>query len=281
MSYIYVISSCKKNESKINRLDWGAGGGHLPVTEQYQRLSDYRGSEYTWGTTPVSSKRPDAGSPHSGRWRSRWQRVASGWHGNRRSPAISRSRLFWRPFQVRPSYYFAKLRRLCFYTCLSVHWGGGSASVHAGIPPPPGANTPQQMATAADGMHPTGMHSCYLLEPPPPMKWPWNARFYCMYGYSYWRESKSDIASRSILRKSNSLFTSSNDKGQRKFSLLHFYWTLPSLNMNRELGFLRSLLKEIPFAFDRCKPTITVHVSVFYVPSATLRPGWGTGSRAP
>ena len=36
-----------------------------------------------------------------------------------------------------------KLRRLCFYTCLSVHGGGGAASVHAGIPtPPPGANTP-------------------------------------------------------------------------------------------------------------------------------------------
>ena len=79
--------------------------------------------------------------------------------------------------------------------CLSTG-GGGSASVHAGIPPPrtrhppgpdpprtrqppgpdpprtghpppgtsppPGAGTPpQQMATIADGTHPTGMHSCY------------------------------------------------------------------------------------------------------------------------
>ena len=57
-----------------------------------------------------------------------------------------------------------KLRRLCFYTCLSVHSGGVSTSVHTGIPPqytPPGADTPpQQTATAADGTHPTGMHSC-------------------------------------------------------------------------------------------------------------------------
>ena len=30
----------------------------------------------------------------------------------------------------------AKLRRLCFYTCLSLCSQGGSASVHAGMPPP-------------------------------------------------------------------------------------------------------------------------------------------------
>ena len=46
-----------------------------------------------------------------------------------------------------------KLRRLRFYTCLSVHGGGESASVHAGIPPPrsrkplradpPGASPPR------------------------------------------------------------------------------------------------------------------------------------------
>ena len=63
-----------------------------------------------------------------------------------------------------------KLRRLCFYRCLSVHgegvWSqGGSASVHAGIPPrsrhPPGTRfLPRQTATVADGKHPTGMHSC-------------------------------------------------------------------------------------------------------------------------
>ena len=88
-----------------------------------------------------------------------------------------------------------KLRRLCFYRRLSVH-RGVSASVHAGIPhkppqeqtppqsrppweqtpreqtpplqqtPYPGADTPQEQtppretATAADGTHPTGMHSC-------------------------------------------------------------------------------------------------------------------------
>ena len=37
-----------------------------------------------------------------------------------------------------------KLRRLCFYTCLSTG-GGVSASVHAGIPPP-GADTPWEQA---------------------------------------------------------------------------------------------------------------------------------------
>ena len=90
------------------------------------------------------------------------------------------------------------MRRLCFYRHLSVHgggWGGVgvSASVHAGIPhpptprdqvhpweqTPPGADTPLEQtppgsrhppgadtpsprdtATAADGTHPTGMHSC-------------------------------------------------------------------------------------------------------------------------
>ena len=74
------------------------------------------------------------------------------------------------------------LRRLCFYTCLSFCPQGG---VHAGIHPPPGKHawadtslcrhTPLpsacwdtqcpvhagiDMATSADGMHPTGMHSC-------------------------------------------------------------------------------------------------------------------------
>ena len=70
-------------------------------------------------------------------------------------------------FLINTNYWVAllpsatKLRRLCFYTCLSVHGGGGSASVHAGYPP--GAETPQQTATAADGTHLTGMHSCDFL----------------------------------------------------------------------------------------------------------------------
>ena len=43
--------------------------------------------------------------------------------------------------------------------------GEVSASVHAGIPPwagtpPLGRHPPVQTATAADGTHPTGMHSC-------------------------------------------------------------------------------------------------------------------------
>ena len=58
---------------------------------------------------------------------------------------------------------------------LSVCPQGGSASVHAGLPPPqsrhpPGADPPrsrpppQQTATVADGTHPTGMHSCSTLR---------------------------------------------------------------------------------------------------------------------
>ena len=75
-----------------------------------------------------------------------------------------------------------KLRRLCFYRRVSVHRGGvylsecwdptrsrhppGSRPPH-GIPlgadtHPPGADNPPpgEKATAADGTHPTGMHSC-------------------------------------------------------------------------------------------------------------------------
>ena len=79
---------------------------------------------------------------------------------------------------------FARLRRLCFYRCLSVHGDGGlpgpgpggcpgpspggclprgvsrprpgGVCPRGGPTPPP----PQQTATAGDGTHPTGMHSC-------------------------------------------------------------------------------------------------------------------------
>ena len=52
-----------------------------------------------------------------------------------------------------------KFRRLFFYTCVSVHRGGLPQCM---LGYPPGADTPtlQQMATAVDSMHPTGMHSC-------------------------------------------------------------------------------------------------------------------------
>ena len=89
-----------------------------------------------------------------------------------------------------------KLRRLCFYTCLSVHKGRGLTQCMLGchtprnqappqdqalpprpdtfpdqappwdqVPPqdqapPPGPDPPEQTATAADGTHPPGMHSC-------------------------------------------------------------------------------------------------------------------------
>ena len=55
-------------------------------------------------------------------------------------------------------FYRSQLQRLCFYTCLSVL--GGSASVHAGIPPsrirhppeqtPPRADTPRADTSGAD-----------------------------------------------------------------------------------------------------------------------------------
>ena len=40
---------------------------------------------------------------------------------------------------------------------------GVFAPVYAGIHSPRLATLPQQMATAADGTHPTGMHSCFAL----------------------------------------------------------------------------------------------------------------------
>ena len=75
-----------------------------------------------------------------------------------------------------------KLRRLCFYTCLSVHRGEYLGryppwdQVHPpgpGTDPPgtrytprdqvhslgPDTTPPQETATVADGTHPTGMHS--------------------------------------------------------------------------------------------------------------------------
>ena len=52
-------------------------------------------------------------------------------------------------------------RRLCFYTCLSVS-GGGSASVHARIPPP-GAGT--HSSSHPPGRHPPSRHP---LEQAPP-----------------------------------------------------------------------------------------------------------------
>ena len=74
--------------------------------------------------------------------------------------------------------YKRSLRRLCFYTCLSVilFTREVSASVHAGIPPPR-KQTPREQTTPsradtprrrhagrygqqAGGMHATGMHTC-------------------------------------------------------------------------------------------------------------------------
>ena len=91
----------------------------------------------------------------------------------------------YRPQRSCEGYVFTRV-------CHSVHGGEVSASVHAGILPPPedqappsrdqtpaqdqappweqappGADTPgsrhptPETATVADGMHPTGMHSCW------------------------------------------------------------------------------------------------------------------------
>ena len=56
---------------------------------------------------------------------------------------------------------FVTMRRLYFYTCLSFcSQGGGSASVHAGVPPPPqsrhppGPGTPPDQAPRRDQVHP-------------------------------------------------------------------------------------------------------------------------------
>ena len=49
-----------------------------------------------------------------------------------------------------------KLRRLCFYTSLSVHKGGVCLSACRDTTPP------QQTAIVADGTHPTGVHSSCL-----------------------------------------------------------------------------------------------------------------------
>ena len=44
---------------------------------------------------------------------------------------------------------------------LQAHTQGGSPGPHpGGIPACTEAGTPQQMATASGGTHPTGMHSC-------------------------------------------------------------------------------------------------------------------------
>ena len=43
--------------------------------------------------------------------------------------------------------------------CVILFMGGGSASVHDGIPPGP----PQQQTPPGGGTHPTGMQSCFLL----------------------------------------------------------------------------------------------------------------------
>ena len=61
------------------------------------------------------------------------------------------------------------LRRLCFYTCVSVH---GRGYLLRGRGPFPGVPAPGEVgcvetplpvkATVASGTHPTGMHSCFL-----------------------------------------------------------------------------------------------------------------------
>ena len=55
--------------------------------------------------------------------------------------------------------------RKCFYPCHSVHrvGGGGVCPVNAGIHIPCPVHAGIDMVTAADRMHPSGMHSCYYI----------------------------------------------------------------------------------------------------------------------
>ena len=69
-------------------------------------------------------------------------------------------------------FYFYRPQRSCegcFYTCLSVHGGVCFSACwdtpetrHPRADTPPDQAPPRQTATVADGMHPTGMHSCIL-----------------------------------------------------------------------------------------------------------------------
>ena len=90
------------------------------------------------------------------------------------------------------------LRRLCFYTCLSFCSQGGSASVHAGIPPgtrhtpppqrrPPRADTPQEQ-TPPPGADPppTGSRDGYCCGRYASY---WNAFLFLLYSLSI----KSDM----------------------------------------------------------------------------------------
>ena len=69
-----------------------------------------------------------------------------------------------------PSYWNAFLflppatvvaERLCFHRCLSVHRGQVYTSPRH--TPPLDRHPAPQIATAGDGTHPTGMHSCFFL----------------------------------------------------------------------------------------------------------------------
>ena len=70
----------------------------------------------------------------------------------------------------RPPTKFAKVMFLHLFVSHSVHGGGGSASVHAGIEDPPGADTPRAVHAGkygqqVGGTHPTGMHTCFYFDP--------------------------------------------------------------------------------------------------------------------
>ena len=51
------------------------------------------------------------------------------------------------------------LRRLCFYTCLSVHWGGVPGQVHSRAGTPPGRYTPRADTPPWAGTPPTTVHA--------------------------------------------------------------------------------------------------------------------------
>ena len=59
-----------------------------------------------------------------------------------------------------------KLRRLCFYMCLSFSPQGGSASVHAGIPPPRDQATPPPRDQTSPGRDPLGPDTTPIADTP-------------------------------------------------------------------------------------------------------------------
>ena len=123
---------------------------------------------------------------------------------------------------------------------------------------PPGHPTPVEMAIEAGGMHPTRMQSCYSMWVLVVTKLQLHVGVHL-----HWRESKSDIASRWVHRKSNLMFALSSDEDQRKYSFSfsvnepvagHSHWehdVFLLLNGRLYLPFLLSPKRKFNFFWGR------------------------------